>query len=687
MRLVCRRDSGTRRTLVRRRLRLLALRREPRARRPARALRVRGRVASHLQRPAGRARDARHRHVAHAPRGAGPRRPERRPAHRRHRPASRCRTGAPCCACATTSRPRSCSRAPTGPTCARRGPGDRDRPAAVAGGRVDLAPRRRPAVRARARSPTAARGRRRRRRAAGLAPATAASSRRPTPSTSGGWYCVRATGRSAGSTASSSACSARSPSSSGRPIVRVVDLRTATTIAGPAASDAQARSSPGVGAFGHARPAPPRAPARARRRSSRSRRACPSAGSRAATCATCATSTASSAGATSATGALVTARAALTPAAPVAAAARRLAARRPAEEPMAEGDSSASMQGPSSTTRTVTGTSRRRAPVDRVEPRAQPEDDTDEILRAPRRRGGRPPASVARRARAGGRVRPALAAAVGIGLSRRRQPRRIRRRARRHRQPGRARLLPRRLPHQPRARAVRAAPRVVARPAAWRKIADLDAGGGAMGTLRALPGGGFLLAYEAQRPTQPNGKVATNVRLRLYRDGERAAARPRDRGADAAAAPEPVERGDAELPRRHVARQPREVPGPARLSLARPRAEAAGRSPGAGHARRGQVVGVEGTRASTARCRGGVSRQPRRPPPVSLPARRQAVADLRGAGARERHRLLAGVPLRRRRAQAQAPGDPHAGRVAIVREPDREHPAVAASRRAATRSS
>lgn len=54
----------------------------------------------------------------------------------------------------------------------------------------------------------------------------------------------------------------------------------------------------------------------------------------------------------------------------------------------------------------------------------------------------------------------------------------------------------------------------------WSKIADLDAGGGAMGTLRALPDGGFLLAYEAQRPTQPNGKVATNVRLRWYRDGD-----------------------------------------------------------------------------------------------------------------------------------------------------------------------
>jgi hypothetical protein len=53
----------------------------------------------------------------------------------------------------------------------------------------------------------------------------------------------------------------------------------------------------------------------------------------------------------------------------------------------------------------------------------------------------------------------------------------------------------------------------------WRKIADLDAGGGAMGTLRAVSGGGFLLAYEAQRPTKPNGKTDTNVRLRFYRDG------------------------------------------------------------------------------------------------------------------------------------------------------------------------
>ncbi|MEY2514794.1 MAG: hypothetical protein QOJ89_2152 [bacterium] len=53
----------------------------------------------------------------------------------------------------------------------------------------------------------------------------------------------------------------------------------------------------------------------------------------------------------------------------------------------------------------------------------------------------------------------------------------------------------------------------------WRKIADLDATGAAMGTLRAVPGGGFLLAYESQGPTQPNGRKATNVRFRHYRDG------------------------------------------------------------------------------------------------------------------------------------------------------------------------
>jgi hypothetical protein len=52
----------------------------------------------------------------------------------------------------------------------------------------------------------------------------------------------------------------------------------------------------------------------------------------------------------------------------------------------------------------------------------------------------------------------------------------------------------------------------------WRKIADLDVGGAGMGTLRALPGGGFLLAYEAQAPTAPDGKVDSNVRLRYYRD-------------------------------------------------------------------------------------------------------------------------------------------------------------------------
>jgi hypothetical protein len=40
-----------------------------------------------------------------------------------------------------------------------------------------------------------------------------------------------------------------------------------------------------------------------------------------------------------------------------------------------------------------------------------------------------------------------------------------------------------------------------------------------MGTLRGLPGGGFLLAYEVQGPTEANRKVASNVRLRYYRDG------------------------------------------------------------------------------------------------------------------------------------------------------------------------
>jgi hypothetical protein len=52
----------------------------------------------------------------------------------------------------------------------------------------------------------------------------------------------------------------------------------------------------------------------------------------------------------------------------------------------------------------------------------------------------------------------------------------------------------------------------------WKKIADLDAAGGGMGTLRALPGGGFLLAYETQAPTSPDGKVDSSVRLRYYRD-------------------------------------------------------------------------------------------------------------------------------------------------------------------------
>jgi hypothetical protein len=52
----------------------------------------------------------------------------------------------------------------------------------------------------------------------------------------------------------------------------------------------------------------------------------------------------------------------------------------------------------------------------------------------------------------------------------------------------------------------------------WRKIADLDIAGGAMGTLRALPGGGFLLAYETQEPTTSDGTINTRVRLSYYRD-------------------------------------------------------------------------------------------------------------------------------------------------------------------------
>ncbi len=68
--------------------------------------------------------------------------------------------------------------------------------------------------------------------------------------TSGGWYCVRATGavgrldgvvvRLLGSLAAVQR----------RADVRLVDLSTATTVAGPAASDAQARSSPGIGPSG-----------------------------------------------------------------------------------------------------------------------------------------------------------------------------------------------------------------------------------------------------------------------------------------------------------------------------------------------------------------------------------------------------------------------------------------------------
>jgi hypothetical protein len=52
----------------------------------------------------------------------------------------------------------------------------------------------------------------------------------------------------------------------------------------------------------------------------------------------------------------------------------------------------------------------------------------------------------------------------------------------------------------------------------WRKIADLDPTGGSMGTIRALSDGGFLVAYEAQRQTTQDGKIASNLQLRYYRD-------------------------------------------------------------------------------------------------------------------------------------------------------------------------
>ncbi len=68
--------------------------------------------------------------------------------------------------------------------------------------------------------------------------------------TSGSWYCVRATG----ATGSLDGVVVRLLGTLAvvqrRTDLRVVDLRTATTITGPAASDAQARSSAGVGASG-----------------------------------------------------------------------------------------------------------------------------------------------------------------------------------------------------------------------------------------------------------------------------------------------------------------------------------------------------------------------------------------------------------------------------------------------------
>ncbi len=54
--------------------------------------------------------------------------------------------------------------------------------------------------------------------------------------------------------------------------------------------------------------------------------------------------------------------------------------------------------------------------------------------------------------------------------------------------------------------------------ASWSKITALHANGGSMGTLRALPGGAFLLAYESQGATAADRRTPTNVRLCHYRD-------------------------------------------------------------------------------------------------------------------------------------------------------------------------
>ncbi len=598
-------------------------------------------------------------HLAHAPRGAGPRRPERRPAHRRLRPARPPARVAPCCACATTSPPRSCSRDPTGPPCSTRGSPPRSARRRCTGGRViwrhGAALRSSPALpgqplpagaraagtlveAGRRRAPRD--GRRRDRRAAGTA------SRPPA--------------RPAASTASSSACSARSRSSSGRrtSASSTCAPRRRSPAPPPRRASPQQRDRQRVG---HARPAPPR---RVRRRAEivalaagmpERRLACgdlrdlryvdgvvrwrDQRDGRARRGGGCLIAR---------TGDHQRRPAAL--ASTIGGRKRWQMVRRPA-----------SMQGPSPTTRSVRAHGRRR-PGHRRALRAR---------RAPRMAPTRCCACaaaasrqprVADRARAGGRVR--------------RCPRR-RGRDRRSasstawaRRPTRStssRTRPSPAPISASttstsgagaSRCALASSRDLRR---WRKFADLDAGGGGMGTLRALPGGGFLLAYEAQRPTQPNGKVATNVRLRWYRD---AAALLGGRATEERTLPRRLSPSNEGTPnfravtwRGSLSRSR----GPAGLSLARPRAEAAGRPPGPGDARRRQVVGVQGGRASTARCRSmgfhgnhGARRQFR------FPAGGKLWRIYEAQEQRERHRVVARVPLRRRRAPAQAPADPHA---------------------------
>ena len=180
------------------------------------------------------------------------------------------------------------------------------------------------------------------------------------------------------------------------------------------------------------------------------------------------------------------------------------------------------------------------------------------------------------------------------------------------------------------------------RPAGWCKIADLDADGGGMGTLRALSDGGFLLAYEAQR----------DAAQRQDRHERQAAPLPRRGGAAGGRAT-----AERTLPRRLSSTNEgtpnfRGVAWHGSLASSRisldfhyldhgPKLAVDREAHGTlddgdvvGHARGGRRPGA---------VEAGLSRQPRRPAAVQLPEGRQDVARLRGAGVRERHRLVARV--------------------------------------------